>query len=176
MLLLFTTERDGRLFIRDGCVFREDRLRAFFKVAHDSKVGGHFGLAKTMSRLYNFRWRHMLRDVRNNVKVCMRCQKFKYSCQMSLNTPHPLEMPHRLWGSVGEVLLHIYRKPRMGMTVVPHEWTDYLGEYSSYLQDHLIKLLMLQHHFMEMFASFMDYRMKLSRIEIRSSRRSFGVR
>jgi hypothetical protein len=36
----------------------------------------------------------------------------------------------------------------MGLTVLLHGWTHYLGEYTLYLQGPLILLLMLPNHFM----------------------------
>ena len=64
-------------------------------IAHDSRLGGHFKLTKTLSRLTKFYWRHKVRDVKRYVAGCLRCQQFKDSNQKKLTDPMSLEMPKR---------------------------------------------------------------------------------
>lgn len=54
-------------------------------IAHDSKLGGHFKTAKTLSRLSNFHWRHKARDVKNYGKGWMKCQQLKDSSQKKID-------------------------------------------------------------------------------------------
>ena len=42
-----------------------------------------------------------MRDVRNYICGCIRCQQYKDSNQKKLSEPTSLEMPERRWGSLG---------------------------------------------------------------------------
>ena len=65
MLQYFEKEKDGCLMYQGRVCLPRKSISGILQIAHDSKLGGHFGLAKTISRLSGFHWRHMLRDVRN---------------------------------------------------------------------------------------------------------------
>lgn len=123
MLPYFTKDNDGCLLYQGKMCLPRRSIASILQVAHDSKIGGHFGLAKTMSRLSNFHWRHMLRDVRNYVKGCMRCQQFKDSRQKSLTDPNPLEMPSRRWGSVSTDFITHLPKTKDGYDCIT-TWVD----------------------------------------------------
>mgnify|MGYP003541608483 CR=1 FL=1 len=72
MLPLFTTDQDECLFYQGKICIPRKYIAGILQVVHHSKIGGHFGLAKTISRPSNFLWIHMVRDVRNFVKGCVR--------------------------------------------------------------------------------------------------------
>jgi hypothetical protein len=82
---------ENKLCVPRRCVSR------VLQMEHDSRIGGHFGHAKTMSRLANFYWRHKSRDVKLYVQGCLKCQQCKDSRQKPLTDPTPLELPERRW-------------------------------------------------------------------------------
>lgn len=81
------------------CVPREC-VRTVFGIAHDSQLGGHFKLAKNLSRLTNFYWRHKTSDMRKYAAGWLKCQQFKDSNQKKLTDSMSLEIPKRRWGSL----------------------------------------------------------------------------
>jgi len=85
---------NGKICVPRKCV------STILGIAHDSQLGGHFKLTKTLSRLTNFHWRHKTRDVKRYVAGCLKCQQFKDSNQKKLTDPMSLEMPKRRWGSL----------------------------------------------------------------------------
>ena len=87
---------DGKRLFYNGkfCVPRKS-VSTIMQIAHDSKVGGHFKFAKTMSRLSNFHWKNKSRDVKKYVAGCITCQQYKDSNQKKLTSPTSLEMPGR---------------------------------------------------------------------------------
>jgi hypothetical protein len=54
ILPYFTRDNDGCLWYQGKMCFPRRSIVSILQVANDSKIGGHFGLAKTMSRLSNF--------------------------------------------------------------------------------------------------------------------------
>jgi len=92
--LLPSFEKNGSKLLYNGkvCVPRKS-ISTILNIAHDSKLGGHFKFAKTMSRLSNFHWRHKSRDVKKYVNGCIVCQQFQVTNQKKLNAPTSLEMP-----------------------------------------------------------------------------------
>ena len=74
-------EENGLLKRHDGCIVvpRDDVLRTLLLAeAHDSRLGGHFGEAKTLEKLRRiWSWRGMARDVSEYVRSCSRCQVVK---------------------------------------------------------------------------------------------------
>jgi hypothetical protein len=68
----------------------------------------------------------MLRDVRNYIKGCMRCQQFKDSREKNLTDPSPLEMPNRRWGSVATDFITHLPKNKEGYNCIT-TWVDRLS-------------------------------------------------
>ena len=92
---------DGKRLLYNGkvCVPRK-AVSSVLQLAHDSKVAGHFGFSKTLSRLKNFHWKHKHNDVLNYVKGCITCQQKKDHQGKRLTDPSSLEVPQRRWGSL----------------------------------------------------------------------------
>ncbi len=78
------------------CVPRKSVSKVLHE-AHDSKIVGHLGLAKTLSRLDGFHWRHKVRDAKRYVQGFVSCQQNKDSRQKNFGIPNPLEIPDRRW-------------------------------------------------------------------------------
>ena len=95
-------ERENKTLYYHGllCVPRKS-VSNLLQMAHDSKISGSFALGKTLSRLKRYHWRHKVRDVRNYIRGCIRCQQYKDSTQKKFSEPASLEMPERRWGSLG---------------------------------------------------------------------------
>ncbi|MCG7878903.1 MAG: RNase H-like domain-containing protein, partial [Candidatus Thiodiazotropha endolucinida] len=56
----------------------KDMKSKILKFCHDEKSGGHFGIRKTLAKVRNgFYWAGLQKDVRNWVKSCEICCKFK---------------------------------------------------------------------------------------------------
>lgn len=78
-LLRHFTKEDGALrYFGRLCIPRKSVGR-ILELAHDSKLPGHFGYSKTMSRLGNFNWKHMSRDVGDYKRGCSPYQQFEDS-------------------------------------------------------------------------------------------------
>jgi len=122
---LFRVE-DGKLFYgRKVCVPR-NKVRDFLFMAHDAKVAGHFGFAKTLSRLEAFHWKHKTRDVRQYCRGCQVCQQQKDHGQKKLTDPTPLDVPLRRWGSIGTDFIVGLPKTRNGVDAIT-TWVDRLS-------------------------------------------------
>ena len=72
-------QTDIHILICTGEVeYTEEEKLDILKQFHDSKLGGHLGINKTIRKIQNqFRWKNMKSDVKNYVKNCTSCQKNK---------------------------------------------------------------------------------------------------
>jgi len=114
------------------CVPRKS-VASVLQIAHDSRLGGHFKFAKTMSRLSNFHWRHKSRDVKAYVAGCLTCQQYKDSNQRKLNDPVSLEMPERRWGSLATDFIVKLPKTKDGYDAIT-TWVDRLTRRVHFLK------------------------------------------
>lgn len=62
----------------------------FFRVIHDSPIGGHLGLEKTMDKL--FYWKNMQDDVIRYLQACQACQMVKSMNQSKFGLLQPLPL------------------------------------------------------------------------------------
>ena len=124
MLPMFTMEGVKLLYNGKVCVPRKS-VSTILHIAHDSRVGGHFKFAKTMSRLSNFHWRHKTRDVKMYVAGCLTCQQYKDTNQQKLNDPMSLEMPERRWGSLATDFIVQLPRTKDGYDAIT-TWVDRL--------------------------------------------------
>lgn len=92
---------NGDILLYEGmvCVPRAN-VRDILFMAHDNKTSGHFGYAKTMSRLRQFHWKNKSADVYDYCRGCKTCQLNKDGRQKPLGNPQQLELPDRRWGSI----------------------------------------------------------------------------
>ena len=95
-------------------------------MGHDSKIAGHFGYYKTLSRLKNFYWKHKSRDVKNYVQGCQTCQQKKDSREKKLGDPTSLEIPDRRWGSIATDFIVSLPKTKNGYDSIT-TWVDRLS-------------------------------------------------
>lgn len=84
----------GKIWIPPTCTFKSSLLEEF----HNTPLGGHMGINKTLSRLQsNFFWQGMRKDVQEFVAQCNICQKTKYETKMPSGLLQPLPIPSAIW-------------------------------------------------------------------------------
>lgn len=91
---------DGKLYYEGRVCVPRKAVSEIIKLAHDSRLAGHFGFTKTLGRLSNYHWKHKTRDVRSFCDGCSTCQQQKDHGGLTLNDPTALELPTRRWGMV----------------------------------------------------------------------------
>ncbi|KAJ7942659.1 Ty3/gypsy retrotransposon protein [Quillaja saponaria] len=90
-------KKRGKLVVGKNPELRKDLLDLF----HASSVGGHSGVQATLKRLQNvFYWKGMQRAVRNLVRECDICQRYKAETNAYPGLLTPLPIPKRLWSSI----------------------------------------------------------------------------
>ncbi|XP_006582627.1 uncharacterized protein [Glycine max] len=83
----------GRIWINRGNNFIALLLEEF----HKSPLGGHMGLAKTLSQLkQSFYWEGMRQDMQQFIKQCVDCLQTKYIPQKSVGLLHRRDYD-RIW-------------------------------------------------------------------------------
>ena len=75
--------------------------QALLYEAHDTRVSGHLGVAKTYKRIQeHFWWPRMYEETRDYVLSCPECQASKASNAKAAGLLHPLDLPSHPWESV----------------------------------------------------------------------------
>ncbi|MCH80967.1 Ty3/gypsy retrotransposon protein, partial [Trifolium medium] len=89
--------RQGRIWISPTSRFKELLLREF----HETLVGGHAGLSRTMKRLAeNFYWDNMKKEVQLFIRQCVVCQQTKYNTGKPNGLLQPLPLPNNVWEDI----------------------------------------------------------------------------
>jgi hypothetical protein len=95
--------RDG-VWFKKGKVFLNPVSSFISKVlayGHSSPVGGHFGYHKTLARIkHNFLWSGMRGMVKDYLKECDVCQRFKNDSMKPSGLLQPLPIPTRIWTDI----------------------------------------------------------------------------
>jgi hypothetical protein len=93
--------KDGILLRHDQCVYvPNDRAlkTKLLKEMHDSSIGGHLGVHKTLTRLAQYYyWPGMRKDVQLYVHSCVACGQNKHSNQASTGLLQPVPTPASRW-------------------------------------------------------------------------------
>lgn len=92
MVLMFKLH-GSRLFCSGRRCVPSMSVSDVLKIAHDSKVGGHLKIAKTLSRLSQFHWKNNRRDFRKYCESFLTFQQYKDSNQSKLTDPMSLKTP-----------------------------------------------------------------------------------
>lgn len=87
-------KRKGKLVVGTDSVLRADLLGHF----HADAIGGHSGATATYRRLSSvFYWKGLERDVREFVRGCITCNRFKPENVASPGLLQPLPIPEHVW-------------------------------------------------------------------------------
>ena len=93
---------DGRLrlLLPEGSEHNELKQKLMEEV-HDSPVGGHLGIKKTLHRLQRYvYWKRMSEDVQAYVRSCGKCQRVKQAPYKQQGLYWPLPVPASKWSWV----------------------------------------------------------------------------
>jgi len=88
--------RNGLLLWKDRLVIpiKSNLVDWILKEYHDSNLGGHAGVAKTVERICsNFYWPNMHKSIQKYVQSCAVCQKAKSESKLPAGLLHPLPIP-----------------------------------------------------------------------------------
>jgi hypothetical protein len=87
----------GRIWISPMSRFKSLLLKEF----HETPIGGHAGIIKTLKRLAsNFYWSDMRKEVKQFIASCVICQQTKYSTMKPGGLLQPLPIPSNVWEDI----------------------------------------------------------------------------
>ena len=89
--------RKGRLVVGNDSDLRLKIIHLF----HNTSSGGHSGILATYKRLSSlFYWPNMEKQIRNYIRACDVCQRFKYDNSAYPGLLQPLPIPEEAWSQV----------------------------------------------------------------------------
>ncbi|GJZ68923.1 retrotransposable element Tf2 [Tanacetum coccineum] len=86
--------RKGKLVVGDDLQLKHE----LFKCFHESSQGGHSGVQATLKRISaQVYWKKMKKEVKEWVRTCVVCQRFKPELVQSPGLLQPFPIPERVW-------------------------------------------------------------------------------
>ncbi|KAA8547210.1 hypothetical protein F0562_003634 [Nyssa sinensis] len=86
--------QNGKMFLIPNCTL----IHLILTDNHSSPIGGHFGFHKTLHRIsQSFIWPKMQQAVKDFLKTCEVCQKYKADCMKPAGLLQPLPIPTQSW-------------------------------------------------------------------------------
>jgi len=124
-----------------GLLYRKGRLvvghqkelhTTIIQLFHDSSFGGHSGVAVTIKRVASlFWWKTLRKDIRNYVRVCQVCQRYKADLSVPGGLLQPLPIPGAVWVDVSLDFIEGLPKSRGADTILVV--VDRLSKYAHFL-------------------------------------------
>ncbi|GKE39948.1 retrotransposable element Tf2 [Tanacetum coccineum] len=86
--------RKGKLVVGDDLQLKQELFKSFYECSQ----GGHSGVQATLKRIdaQNY-WKKMKKEVKEWVRTCVVCQRFKPELVQSLGLLQPLPIRERVW-------------------------------------------------------------------------------
>ena len=120
--------RSGKMVVGEG-VGLHNQIMQFF---HASSLGGHFGVAVTTKRIEGlFWWKGLRKEVRNYVRECQVCQKYKVDLSAPQGLLQPLPIPGAIWVDISLDFIEGLPKSRGKDTILVV--VDRLSKYAHFL-------------------------------------------
>jgi hypothetical protein len=104
------TKGSTPLLQRDGLWFKNDKvflnptsqfIQKILNYGHSSPISGHYSYHKTLTRIkQNFIWSGMRGMVKEFLRECDVCQRFKSDCMKPVGLLQPLSIPTTIWTNV----------------------------------------------------------------------------
>lgn len=136
--ILSGEERDVSWKVRDGLLFKKVKLKQYpncesifklfiptdlrnkvIKECHDETTAGHFGIRKTLLRVKQYYyWPHMIRDIKQYIKSCETCAKFKVPQQLPLGHMGQHREVTGPWQVISLDLMGPFPKSKLGHTML----------------------------------------------------------
>jgi len=116
--------RNGRVVVGKDSSLHSKIIQLF----HDSSFSGHSGVAMTTKRVAGvFWWKDLSKDVRNYVRTCSVCQRYKADLTTPGGSLQPLPIPGTIWVNVSLDFIEGLPKSRGKDTilVVVHRLSKY---------------------------------------------------
>lgn len=99
-MVQYTWIKDSVSYYVSGVCVSRCHIKNVLHLAHDNRIAGHFGYAKTLARLVTYQLKNKYLDVYQYCRGCRICQQSKDCRTKPLGEPQPLELPDRRWGCV----------------------------------------------------------------------------
>ena len=132
---MYDKDPEDLLWYRGKLCIPRKYVKTILQYAHDSKVGGHLGFAKTVGRLEAFYWPKMSKDAKLYVRGCDFCQKNKASTQLPFSDPQVVQTPIRRWGSLSTDFIVHLPKTKNGFDAIT-TWVDRLSRRIHLIPSH----------------------------------------
>ena len=117
---------EGLLYYEDKVCVPRSCVRDVLQLAHDSKLGGHFGFAKTLARVQRFHWKGRTKDVRQYCEGCITCQQQGEMNTEKLGDPVSHNVPTRRWGCIATDFIVGLPLTKQGFDAIT-TWVDRLS-------------------------------------------------